>query len=400
MLSDPLHLDDEFSGIWKGVTISEIEKKLKANPNAKMLALTNCTFDGYIHDSSEIIERVTRVLKDLKKKGKRTADPNDFIFLFDEAWFAYAAFLPRARRLTAMAASKKFPEARIYAVQSTHKTLTSFRQGSMIHVSDNRMTKMKSHMFKEAFLTHTTTSPSYNMIASLDAGRMHADMEARPLWTEAWGLALQFRNHVNRDQNGVSDFFRILTAEDMECVTLPDADEPLYKSDEDSQESNESEDGDEIRNGDQFFYDESKMTLLLKKISGLNGEQAREILLRDYNIHFNKFTNDSCLLMVNGGSTRSSMAHLWKSLDSICNEIRENSDAAALEQEHADGDESNATQSKFEIEIDKKFLEVKFFDQSKTPRAAKPRMRSRTVYASSISVSFQRDTIANSNSTP
>lgn len=103
----------------------------------------------------------------------------DLVFLWDEAWFAFGAFHPITRRRTAMAAAKRLEERlkssdhetayqeqrarlfdaegtpapdevwleerlipspdarlRVYATQSTHKTLTSLRQGSMIHVYD------------------------------------------------------------------------------------------------------------------------------------------------------------------------------------------------------------------------------------------------------------------------
>ena len=99
----------------------------------------------------------------------------DLIFLWDEAWFAFAGFTPTYRRRTAMATARRlqaryrsaeyaeeyeaykkriarlkddalinerlYPDPdcvriRTYATQSTHKSLTSLRQGSMIHIYD------------------------------------------------------------------------------------------------------------------------------------------------------------------------------------------------------------------------------------------------------------------------
>ena len=101
----------------------------------------------------------------------------DLVFLWDEAWFAFARFHPVYRNRTAMTAARNLRDklcdknykrqfeatlaadakrpptddellnrrlmpdpakarVRVYATQSTHKTLTSLRQGSMIHVFD------------------------------------------------------------------------------------------------------------------------------------------------------------------------------------------------------------------------------------------------------------------------
>jgi arginine decarboxylase len=124
----------------------------------KMLSLTNCTFDGIVYD----IERVMHECLAIKP---------DLVFLWDEAWFAFAGFHPIYRRRTAMASARRLQQRyrspgyakeydartsqddgvtgildpdrvrlRVYATQSTHKTLTSLRQGSMIHVLDEDFT--------------------------------------------------------------------------------------------------------------------------------------------------------------------------------------------------------------------------------------------------------------------
>jgi arginine/lysine/ornithine decarboxylase len=54
--------------------------------------------------------------------------------------------------------------------QSTHKTLTSLRQGSMIHVFDQDFSHLNEEAFREAYMTHTSTSPNYQILASLDIG--------------------------------------------------------------------------------------------------------------------------------------------------------------------------------------------------------------------------------------
>src|SRR5262249_41385708 len=131
----------------------------------KLLMLTNCTFDGIVYDVERVMEECLAIKPDL-------------VFLWDEAWFAFAGFHPTYRRRTAMATARRLQERyrdpayrqryaaakagleaptrdddqallatrfvpdpekariRVYATQSTHKTLTALRQGSMIHIFD------------------------------------------------------------------------------------------------------------------------------------------------------------------------------------------------------------------------------------------------------------------------
>ena len=63
----------------------------------KMLSLTNCTFDGIVYD----VERVMHECLAIKP---------DLVFLWDEAWFAFAGFHPIYRRRTAMAAARRLQQ--------------------------------------------------------------------------------------------------------------------------------------------------------------------------------------------------------------------------------------------------------------------------------------------------
>src|SRR5699024_2223182 len=113
----------------------------------------------------------------------------DMIFLWDEAWFAFAGFTYIYKQRTAMFTARKLfhkyrskayrkeykahiknlsegempslpdPDKvhiRVYATQSTHKTLSSFRQGSMIHIWDDDFRKKSEDTFLEAYMTHTS----------------------------------------------------------------------------------------------------------------------------------------------------------------------------------------------------------------------------------------------------
>jgi len=60
----------------------------------KMLLLTNCTFDGIVYNVERVMEEVLAIKPDM-------------IFLWDEAWFAFAAFSPIYRQRTAMYVANK-----------------------------------------------------------------------------------------------------------------------------------------------------------------------------------------------------------------------------------------------------------------------------------------------------
>src|SRR6516164_8654097 len=59
----------------------------------KLVLLTNCTFDGIVYDVERVMEECLAIKPDL-------------IFLWDEAWFAFARFHHIYRKRTAMSAAR------------------------------------------------------------------------------------------------------------------------------------------------------------------------------------------------------------------------------------------------------------------------------------------------------
>ena len=179
--------------------IKEALLQLKAEgklDRARMLVLTNCTFDGHVAN----VERT--MLECLAIKP-------DLVFLWDEAWFGYARFSPFLRPRTAMGAAEKLrgmmrdpayrkrydafkattagfdakklldtellpdpdqARIRVYESDSVHKSMSALRQGSIIVVADQDFAAIEAP-FKEAFFTHTSTSPNLQIIASIDLAR-------------------------------------------------------------------------------------------------------------------------------------------------------------------------------------------------------------------------------------
>jgi arginine decarboxylase len=65
----------------------------------KTVTLTNCTFDGHVYDVRRVMEECLAIKPDL-------------IFLWDEAWFGFAAFSPLYRPRTAMARARTWKGVR------------------------------------------------------------------------------------------------------------------------------------------------------------------------------------------------------------------------------------------------------------------------------------------------
>ena len=62
-------------------------------------------------------------------------------------------------------------EGPVYSTHSTHKSSSALRQASMVHVRDQDFKALTCDAFNEAFLTHTSTSPNQQLLASLDLAR-------------------------------------------------------------------------------------------------------------------------------------------------------------------------------------------------------------------------------------
>ncbi len=169
---------------------------LVADPDAwrrerpfRLAILTNTTYDGVCYNVREVASLVGRLC--------------DYI-LFDEAWMAYAKFHPLFTDRYGMALTELGPDdPGIYTTQSTHKCLAGLSQASQIHVRDSHLAGQRRRLshdrFNEVFMMHTSTSPQYNMIASLDVGAQI--MAGRPgfaLMDDAVRESIALRKQVER----------------------------------------------------------------------------------------------------------------------------------------------------------------------------------------------------------
>ncbi len=336
---------NEYS-MYGAVPLREIKHQLLALKAAgklhkvRMLLLTNCTFDGLVYNVERVMQECLAIKPDL-------------IFLWDEAWFAFARFNPTYRQRTAMntantlreklkseshakayeAQQKKLKDAddetllntrlvpppnarvRVYATQSTHKTLTSLRQGSMIHVNDQDFKGEVEQSFHEAYMTHTSTSPNYQIIASLDVGRRQVELEGFEFVQRQIEAAMSMRRAIT-DHPLLTKYFKVLTAGDM----IPDAYRQSGVTSYYDQQQGWTDMWD-CWEQDDFVLDATRVTLSVGG-TGWDGDTFKtDILMDKYGIQINKTSRNTVLFMTNIGTTRSSVAYLIEVLVEIAKSL-------------------------------------------------------------------------------
>lgn len=310
----------------------------------KTVTLTNCTFDGHVYDVRRVMEECLAIKPDL-------------IFLWDEAWFGFARFSPLYRPRTAMGARADLKEAfadpaylerylaqekqlgadfdpkdtrvldtrlipdprkarlRIYQTNSTHKSMSSLRQGSMVLVADEDYHRHEQ-AFKEAVFTHASTSPNQQIIASLDLARRQMELEGYGMVMQAIQLAIEIRVAVNRHPL-VSRYFRVLDVEDMVPAEFRQSGLERYVAD-----GATWSDAARAFRQDEFVLDPTRLSLLCGT-AGYDGTQFKNLLAAEYEIQLNKTSRNSVLLQTNINNTRSDVANLLKVLVEISRKIDE-----------------------------------------------------------------------------
>ncbi len=284
--------------------LNELRELKKINETVKMISLTHPSFDGLLYNVEEIMREASKIFPGI-------------IFFFDEAWFAYGSFYPdrKFRYRSAMLAAAKirqegikkveyrgFPDedVRVYVTQSIHKTLSSIRQGSMLHIHDpylvyaNDEDKLHlKYMIDNAYETYITTSPNNSILASLDVARMQAEMEGFDRINRAIACVQIFKNGLqamcHRSPAVKAMGLRVVEAE--ELVT------------------NCSQDN--------VIVDPLKVTLYFNRVPGALAVKK----LSEFNIQINKYSANTVLLLFTIGVTRGNVNHLLSSLNTWAEQV-------------------------------------------------------------------------------
>ncbi|MCR2044249.1 aminotransferase class I/II-fold pyridoxal phosphate-dependent enzyme [Anaerosalibacter massiliensis] len=210
---------NEKYNILTGINPLDIENSLKENPDIVAVVITYPNYYGICSDIEKIVDIVHKYNK---------------ILLVDEAHGSHLIF------------SKNLPMSALESgadivVQSTHKTLPSFTQTSMIHVGTSRVDIDK---LKDMYNLYQTTSPSYIFMASLDITRAYMEDVGRNQ------LELHLKN-IEKFRSQVMEIDRISIFEgDMEDSTIKTIDK----------------------------------TKILINIKGIKGTQLESLLRKKYNI--------------------------------------------------------------------------------------------------------------------
>jgi len=261
----PIYLDSSVNtvyGLFGTVPQATIFQAMAAHPDAKVLILTSCTYDGLRYDLTPIIA---------------AAHARGMKVIIDEAWYGHARFHPTFRP-TALEAGAD------YVTQSTHKVMSAFSQSSMIHVNDP---DFNEHIFRENYNMHTSTSPQYSMIASLDVARRQMSMEGYKLLGRTLALAAELKDLINS-----TGMFRVLELEDL----LPA----------------------EVRQ-DGIKLDPTKITVDISA-SGYTVDELQALLFERFNVQIEKSTFNTITLLLTIGTTKSKVSRLYDALMRIARE--------------------------------------------------------------------------------
>ncbi len=203
-----------------------IQKKIDRNPfildksaKPRVLTITQSTYDGVLYNVEEIKDMLDGKIDTLH---------------FDEAWLPHATFHDFYGDYHAIGEGRpRCKESMVFSTQSTHKLLAGLSQASQILVQDAENNKLDRDIFNEAYLMHTSTSPQYSIVASIDVAA--AMMEApggTALVEESLMEALDFRRAMRKvDEDWGADWwFKVWGPDDLSEEGLEERDAWMLKA--------------------------------------------------------------------------------------------------------------------------------------------------------------------------
>ena len=211
---------NENFNVLTGLYPEDIEQILTEQPDIKAVVLTYPNYYGVCSDLKKIADIIHKHNK---------------ILMVDEAHGPHMGF------------SEKLPVSALQAgadivIHSTHKTLPSFTQTSMIHVGTDRIDLNK---LRDRYQLYTTTSPSYLFTASNEIAAAFMDSE-------------EGREKLNWNVEKCEEVIKRLNAIDrVEVFTGDSSDETIFSKD---------------------------LTKILISIDGIRGSQIKKRLKKEYNI--------------------------------------------------------------------------------------------------------------------
>lgn len=164
---------DPSTDLAHSITPTAVAKALVQYPDAKAVMMVYPTYHGVCGDVKAIAQLVHQ---------------HHIPLLVDEAHGAHFAFHPNLPP-SALSAGADL------TVQSTHKVLGAMTQASMLHIQGSRVDAQR---LSKALQLMQSTSPSYLLLASLDAARQQMALHGEQLMSRTLQLAAQARNKISQ----------------------------------------------------------------------------------------------------------------------------------------------------------------------------------------------------------
>ncbi len=175
----PIFIHPEYNSHWDiplCITPQSIAQTLAKHPDAKAVMIVYPTYHGVCGDIIAIAQEVHKY---------------NIPLLVDEAHGAHFAFHPELP-IPALVSGADL------TVQSTHKTLGAMTQASMLHIGSNRI---DLYRLEQALQILQSSSPSYLLLASLDAARQQMALYGEELMSQTLELAKNARNRISQLSN-------------------------------------------------------------------------------------------------------------------------------------------------------------------------------------------------------
>lgn len=235
-----------------GVNPEDIKNALEKDPDIKAVVLTSPNYYGICSDIKTIAEII-------HEKNK--------VLIVDEAHGPHLPF------------SDKYPESAIelgadIVIHSTHKTMPSLTQTSLLHVCSDRIDINK---LRDRFQLYTTTSPSYLFTLSNEMSTAFMENEGRELLDKNYDYLLDVRDRL----------------ENIDGVTVLEKDP-----------------------SDDTIYDLDKSRILLD-MRGYKGSELKSILYKDFNIRMEMNDYYSALAMSTVMNTKEDFEALINAMEEI-----------------------------------------------------------------------------------
>lgn len=172
----PVYLQPEIIPLFEfasGITLDEVRKKLQACPMCRAVLAVHPTYFGTVGELSGLVREVHSLNKPV---------------IVDEAHGTHLYF------------SREMPEGALKCgadgvVQSVHKTGGSLTQSSWLHIQGNRVSAQR---VRDSLRLVQTTSPSYLLMASLDAARRQLAARGEKIMERVLELAREARKAISQ----------------------------------------------------------------------------------------------------------------------------------------------------------------------------------------------------------